>query len=81
MNEAYCLHNYRHLVGAINYLCTCTRVDIALAMSKLSRHLKEPSPTDAKHLYQLVRYLATRRSDGILFGRNLAHWTSTRGLL
>ena len=57
-NELHCLYNYSHLVGAINYLCTTVRPDICLALSKLSQHLCNPTPTQAKHLNHLLQYLA-----------------------
>ena len=57
-NELHCLYNYSHLVGAINYLCATVRPDICLALSKLSQHLCNPTPTQSKHLYHLLQYLA-----------------------
>ena len=69
-NEVYCLHNYMHIVGTINYQCTCIKPEIALAISKLAQHNIDPRPCDAKHCYQLVRYLRTKRDDGISFRRS-----------
>ena len=54
----------------MNYLCTCIKPEIALAMSKLAQQNANPSPADAKHCYQLIRYLHTRRLDGITFRRS-----------
>ena len=71
-NEAYCLHHYAHLVGAINYLCTCVRPDISHAISKLARHLISPAPSHAKHLNQLIAYLVSTRDYGIILGAGRA---------
>ena len=39
-------------------MCTTVRPDLCLALSKLSQHLCNPTPTQAKHLYHLLQYLA-----------------------
>ena len=66
-NEIYALHNYRHLVGAINYMCTTAKPGIALAQSRVAEHMCNPNPVAAKHLYWLVRYLATTKDDALTY--------------
>ena len=75
LNEAYCLNHYRHFVGAINYLCTCYRIDIALALSKLAAHNSDPKPEHAKYLYHLTRYLLTTKHHALAFNKRSSRLT------
>jgi len=52
-NEA----EYRSIVGAVAYVMTCTRPDIAFAVSKLSRYLNSPTEAHMRAARDLLRYL------------------------
>ena len=43
-NVKYCLHNYRSIIGAINYMTCTLRYDTAVALSQLSEHLADTPP-------------------------------------
>ena len=72
---------YRQLVGALLFLASCTRPDIAHAVSTLARFGSNPGPvhwTAAKHL---LRYLAGTRHLCIVYGRPVAdmHFCALHG--
>ena len=48
---------YREILGALLYLSTRTRPDIATAVSLLGKFQADPGPTQWKHLLHVVRYL------------------------
>jgi transposase InsO family protein len=61
---------YRQLIGSLLYAATCTRPDIAFAVSYLSRYLSAPRSchwTAAKHI---LRYLRGTTTFGITYRRN-----------
>lgn len=58
---------YRALVGELNYLATCTRPDLAFALSMLSRHMAEPSKGALTLALGVLRYLAGTREMGLHF--------------
>ena len=50
--------NYRELVGSLIYAMTCTRPDLAWAVTKLSQHLANPTQADftmVKHVFRYIR--------------------------
>ncbi|MBW0537181.1 hypothetical protein O181_076896 [Austropuccinia psidii MF-1] len=51
--------NYRHAIGLLNYLVTCTRPDLAYSASCLAQFLNDPS---SKHV---LRYLSGTRAWGV----------------
>ena len=79
--------NYRELVGSLIYAMTCTRPDLAWAVTKLSQHLAEPSKADFTMVKHVFRYilgtvdykLHFRRSvNGLkLIGYTDADWASS----
>ena len=61
---AHEIYQYQKLIGSINYPTTMTRPDTAVAVSRLSEHLHNPSPYHyllaigvTMYLY-ITRYLA-----------------------
>ena len=58
---------YQQLVGTINYVAVNTRPDISRASSKLSEHLRNPSPGHSEAAIHLLRYLVGTRFLAIQF--------------
>ncbi|GMF32339.1 unnamed protein product [Phytophthora fragariaefolia] len=58
---------YREAVGALMYLATSTRPDLAFPVGYLSRFVQHPNMTHAGALKRVLRYLAATRYDGIGF--------------
>src|SRR6218665_2583182 len=48
---------YRTAIGALNYLATNTRPDIAVGTSILSRHVNNPKESDWVEVKRIYRYL------------------------
>ncbi len=48
---------YRSIIGGLAYCMTCTRPDIAFAVSKLSRYLNKPTKNHLLAAQHLLRYL------------------------
>ena len=48
---------YRRMVGCLVYLVTCTRPDIAYAVSCTSKHLQAPTMADMAAVVRIYRYL------------------------
>ena len=78
--------NYRELVGSLIYAMTCTRPDLAWAVTKLSQHLADPTQADftmVKHVFRYIRgtydYKLTFRktNDLKLVGFKDADWASS----
>ena len=68
---------FRNVLGALLYLCTRTRPDIATAVSMLSKFQSNPSPQHWKMLKHVVRYLIGTENYGILLpktGEGLKCW-------
>jgi hypothetical protein len=61
---------YRELVGALNWLATSTRSDIAHAVSCLSRFLNNPGRKHWTAAKRVVRYLKGTSSEGLGFHTN-----------
>lgn len=58
---------YRQIVGCLIYLVTCTRPDIAFAVSKLSSYLENPENCHYMAAKRVLRYIAGTRTKGILY--------------
>ena len=58
---------YREAVGALMYLMTSTRPDIAFAVSVVSRKLESPSKTDVLRVKRIFRYLKGTAELGITY--------------
>ncbi len=70
---------YMEVVGSLIYLTTCTRPDIAYAVSKVSEHLKNPTEKDWITVKRILRYLKGTQEIGLVFGgseakRDLEGW-------
>ena len=52
------IKGYQSLVGALLWIASITRPDIALAVGKCSRYASNPTPTHDLALKRIVRYLA-----------------------
>jgi len=50
------------------YLTSCTRPDIAYAVSKVSKHLKNPTEKDWRVVERILRYLKVSQEVGLVFG-------------
>ena len=59
---------YMRLVGCMNFLNTCTRVDIAYAMSSLSRYMSCPTTVHWAAAIGVLKYLAGTSQVGLGFG-------------
>ena len=57
---------FRALVGALQYLATRTRVDIAYAVTALAHKMQEPSLGDLKDAMRVLQYLNGTREDGLM---------------
>jgi hypothetical protein len=66
---------YAELVGSLIYLTVCTRPDIALAVSALSRYMSKPAASHWLAAKGVLRYLAGTPDHGIIFraGDNHLH--------
>ena len=51
------IREYQQKVGSINYAAINTRPDIARTSSKLSKHLRNPSPQHIETINHLIQYL------------------------
>ena len=60
---------YREAVGALLYLSTCTRPDIAVAVNSVARHCNNPSEIDVIAVKRIMRYLAGTTHHGITYER------------
>ena len=57
--------SYRALVGALQYLATRTRIDVAYAVTSLAHHMQQPTLGHMKDAMRALQYLCCTRSDGI----------------
>ena len=57
---------FKEVIGSLLYLVTCTRPDIAHAVSIASR-TSEPTVAHWKHIKRILRYLKETREEGICF--------------
>ena len=67
IDSASSQYPYREAVGSIMYLMVCTRPDIAYAISKLARHLDNPTHEHLTAVKRLLRYLSATRKKSITF--------------
>ena len=58
---------FAQLVGALNYLATCTRPDIAYAIHKLCSFIKNPGQAHWAAAKRIVRYLQGSKTQGIKY--------------
>ena len=58
---------YRSAVGALLYLMTGTRPDIAYAVSVVSRNLENPTKSDVTQVKRILRYLKGTSDTGIVY--------------
>ena len=56
---------YSRIIGSLMYLMSCTRPDIAYAVSKLSRYTSNPGSDHWKAITRVLRYLRFTRSYGL----------------
>ncbi len=59
---------YRAVVGSLLYLASCTRPDLAYAVSQLTRHMSSPTKEDMAAAKHALRYLAGTSSLAITYG-------------
>ena len=59
---------YREAIGSLMYLATCTRPDIAFAVSHLARSVVAPSVQDVNGVKRVLRYLRGTTTIGITLG-------------
>jgi hypothetical protein len=56
---------FRQLIGRLLYVATCTRPDVAFAVSQLSSFASNPGPTHWKAAIKVLRYLHTTSEVGL----------------
>ncbi|TPX55755.1 DNA-directed DNA polymerase, partial [Powellomyces hirtus] len=61
---------YREIVGSLMYLMICTRPDIAVAVSMLSRFASNPSPQHLQAAKRVLRYLRGTSTYSLCIGGN-----------
>ena len=59
---------YANAVGSVMYIMVCCRLDIAYAMSLVSRYMANPGKEHQKELKWILRYLQGTRDYGLVFG-------------
>jgi hypothetical protein len=64
---------FRAIHGSVSFLCMCTRLGIAFAISVISKRLTAPTQFHMKRLKRLLRYLNGTRPMGITYGRPSRH--------
>lgn len=75
---------YSRIIGSLMYLMSCTRPDLAYAVSRLSRYTSNPSSEHWKSITRLLRYVRYTREYGLHYesypvvieGYNDANWIS-----
>ena len=60
---------YRQYVGKLLWLCNCTRPDLALAVSVLSRYCQSPTAQTMKLAENVMGYVLTNSDYGIMYPR------------
>lgn len=58
---------YEQIVGSLMYLMVCTRLDIALAMRKISRYMSNSGKVHSEVVKWIPRYLKSTVDNGLLF--------------
>ncbi|PLW18034.1 hypothetical protein PCASD_19810 [Puccinia coronata f. sp. avenae] len=62
--------NYRRVVGLIQWLVQCTRLDLAFALSFLSQFLEDPRECHYKAAQHTLRYISTTKDQHLILGQN-----------
>ena len=60
---------YSRIIGSLMYLMSCTRPDLAYAVSKLSRYTSNPSSIHWNCMTRLLRYLRYTRDYGLHYSQ------------
>ena len=60
---------YRSAIGSLMYLSTCTRPDIAAAVSELSKFSQNPGIAHWEGVKRVLRYISGTVSQGLLYRR------------
>ena len=60
---------YSRVIGSLMYLMSCTRPDLAYAVSKLSRYTSNPGVEHWKGITRVLRYLRYTREYGLHYTR------------
>ena len=63
---------YSRVIESLMYLMSCTRLDIAYTVSKLSRYTSNPNDDHWKGIKRVLRYLRYTRDYGLHYTRYLA---------
>ena len=63
---------YAQAIGSLMYVMNCTRLDIAYAVSKLSRYTSNPGPEHWKAIVRVLRYLKYTKNYGLHYSKYLA---------
>ena len=68
--------SYRSLVGSLMYLALCTRPDIAMGVSTLSRFCQDPGMALWEAAKRLFRYVKNSAGEGLLYvlGEDVSLW-------
>ena len=67
---------YRSVVGSLMYLAVCTRRDLSMAVSALSRYCQAPQPQHWEAAKRMLRYVKGTAGEGLGYspGEELAAW-------
>ena len=67
---------YRSVVGSLMYLAVCTRPDLSMAVSALSRYYQAPQPEHWEAAKRVLRYVKGTAREGLGYspGEDLAAW-------
>ena len=60
---------YRSAIGSLMYLATCTRPDLAAAVSELSKFSQNPGVAHWEGVKRVLRYVSGTVGDGLLYKR------------
>ena len=73
-NNGKCLsqQEYAQAIDSLIYVMNCTRLDIAYAVSKLSRYTSNPGPDHWKAIVRVLRYLKYTQNYGLHYSKYLA---------
>ncbi|KAJ0850834.1 putative RNA-directed DNA polymerase [Helianthus annuus] len=63
---------YSRIIGSLMYLMTCTRPDLAYAVSRLSRYTSNPCADHWKAITRVLRYIRYTRDYGLHYTRQPA---------
>ena len=59
---------FQSIVGSLIYLSICTRPDISYSVSKLCKNMSNPTETDLKAAYKVLRYLKGTAQQPLIIG-------------